>query len=464
MTSPTASVSMSSFDGQRPHLRQRDAADDVGQVAGGRGRGEQLVELVLGDRDQLDLDAALLGERRRCPASPHPVGQVLHDPDLELAAVVGAPLVVRPSRRTGKPPGRPPGRRWRQSGGGERGGHEASVVVGSSFVKTLTPKSIQVSSIVGPVVVPFGSRESRSAPGWRDAMPTGPGEILDLIRHGRAQTRGDVLEVTGLSRVTVAQRIDALLDAGPDRRGGARRVPLAGGAGAASSSTPSTAHVVVGSGGHDAHPPRRHRPRTASVMADETIEAPVHDGPSTCLDPIAEAMAALLARRSSATDDLCGVGISVPGPVDPASGRPSEPPIMPGWDAYPIVEHLGSALPGSLVVTANDADAAAVGEHATNYPQARAFCAVQVSTGIGTGIVVDGRHLPRRRRRRRGHRTRAGGSSVRRPVPVRRPRLPRRRGERSGGRPSAHRARHPGVVRTGGARAACASATRRPPG
>ena len=44
-------------------------------------------------------------------------------------------------------------------------------------------------------------------------MPTGPGDILDLIRHGRASTRGDVLEATGLSRMTVAQRLDALLDA-----------------------------------------------------------------------------------------------------------------------------------------------------------------------------------------------------------------------------------------------------------
>ena len=41
-------------------------------------------------------------------------------------------------------------------------------------------------------------------------MPTGPGDILDLIRHGRASTRGDVLEATGLSRMTVAQRLDAL--------------------------------------------------------------------------------------------------------------------------------------------------------------------------------------------------------------------------------------------------------------
>src|SRR3954463_2768981 len=45
-------------------------------------------------------------------------------------------------------------------------------------------------------------------------MPTGPGDVLQLIRHGRARTRGEILDVTGLSRMTVSQRLDALLDAG----------------------------------------------------------------------------------------------------------------------------------------------------------------------------------------------------------------------------------------------------------
>src|SRR5919107_4904390 len=43
---------------------------------------------------------------------------------------------------------------------------------------------------------------------------SGPGDVLDLIRRGRASTRGEVQEVTGLSRMTVAQRVDALLAAG----------------------------------------------------------------------------------------------------------------------------------------------------------------------------------------------------------------------------------------------------------
>ncbi len=42
-------------------------------------------------------------------------------------------------------------------------------------------------------------------------MPTGPGDVLDLIRQGHATTRGEVLDLTGLSRMTVAQRVDSLL-------------------------------------------------------------------------------------------------------------------------------------------------------------------------------------------------------------------------------------------------------------
>jgi predicted NBD/HSP70 family sugar kinase len=223
-------------------------------------------------------------------------------------------------------------------------------------------------------------------------MPTGPGDILDLIRQGHALTRGDVLEMTGLSRVTVAQRIDALLEAGvivegeaAGSTGGRRRRSLL--------FNTTQAHVVSAAVA-TTHTRIAVTDLGGVVTADEVIEAPVEAGPAECLDHIADAMAALLRKVELTADDLCGVGMSVPGPVDPVSGRPSEPPILPGWDAYPMVEHLGRVLPGVVVVTANDADAAAVGEHATNYPEARCFCAVQVSTGIGTGMVVNGEPYP----------------------------------------------------------------------
>src|SRR3954453_15446725 len=128
-----------------------------------------------------------------------------------------------------------------------------------------------------------------------------------------------------------------------------------------------------------------------AVVADTGVAVAVEDGPSLVLDDIAGAMAKLLADHGLAPSDLCGAGLSLPGPVDPESGRPSQPPILPGWDAYPVAEHLQAGLPGVPVLTANDADAAALGEYAFGHAGTRSLCLVKVATGIGTGIVMDGR-------------------------------------------------------------------------
>jgi predicted NBD/HSP70 family sugar kinase len=221
-------------------------------------------------------------------------------------------------------------------------------------------------------------------------MPTGPGDVLTLIRDGVALTRGDVRELTGLSRMTVAQRLDALLDAGiivegdtTEATGGRRRRRLVfntskSRALVAAVDTTHTRIAVTDLGG--------------VLLAQDEIDAPVDQGPVVVLDRIATAMAALLERAGVRVEDLCGAAISLPGPIDPESGRPSQPPILPGWDAYPVAEHLQAGLPGRPVLTANDADAAAMGEYATGgYSRTTLMCLVKVSTGIGTGIVINGR-------------------------------------------------------------------------
>ena len=219
-------------------------------------------------------------------------------------------------------------------------------------------------------------------------MPTGPGDILDLIRHGRASTRGDVLEATGLSRMTVAQRLDALLGAAmivegdtTEATGGRRRRSLTFNTSqsrvlAAAVDTTHTHIALTDLGG--------------TVLAEDHLDVAVEEGPSEVLDRIATAVAVLMDRQGVTAADLSGVGLSLPGPVDPESGRPSQPPILPGWDAYPVAEHLHAGLPGVPVLTANDADAAALGEYAAGFSGVRSLCLVKVSTGIGTGIVIDG--------------------------------------------------------------------------
>jgi predicted NBD/HSP70 family sugar kinase len=129
-----------------------------------------------------------------------------------------------------------------------------------------------------------------------------------------------------------------------------------------------------------------------ALVAETEIDAAVDSGPAAVLDRIAAAMAELLERNDLRPGALCGAALSLPGPIDPESGRPSQPPIMPGWDGYPVAEHIQTGLPGVPVVLAsNDADAEALGEYAAGDQRTTLMCLVKVSTGIGTGIVINGR-------------------------------------------------------------------------
>ena len=97
-----------------------------------------------------------------------------------------------------------------------------------------------------------------------------------------------------------------------------------------------------------------------------------------------ELMAAQAGSRPS------GVGVGVPGPVDFHAGVPVSPPIMPGWDAYPVRDAVAREL-GCPVVLDNDVNLMALGEQQGGVARgARDFLFVKIGTGIGCGIVVEG--------------------------------------------------------------------------
>ncbi|MET0716648.1 MAG: ROK family transcriptional regulator [Mycetocola sp.] len=216
-------------------------------------------------------------------------------------------------------------------------------------------------------------------------MP-GPGDVLALIREHGKLTRGDVLDITGLSRMTVSSRIDALLDAGLIVERGTERVT--GGRPSRRLEFNRSHATVVTASVETTHTTVALTDLAGHVRAEERVAVAVADGPDVALNAIAERARALLDHEGDRTR-VAAIGVSVPGPVDPDTGRPSQPPIMPGWDAYPIPEHLGDAL-GVPVLVANDADAAALGEQRSAHPDSRSLCFIKVSSGIGTGIVLGG--------------------------------------------------------------------------
>ncbi len=113
-------------------------------------------------------------------------------------------------------------------------------------------------------------------------------------------------------------------------------------------------------------------------------------GTSDVVDEIAHQIRTALDRADSPVHE---VGISSLGPVDHATGYIHTAPTLPGFAAVPLTELLQGRLsiPVSVI---NDANAAALAEWRLGAGQgAEHFCFVTVSTGIGCGLVINGRPL-----------------------------------------------------------------------
>jgi len=114
-------------------------------------------------------------------------------------------------------------------------------------------------------------------------------------------------------------------------------------------------------------------------------------GPQAVLAQMEASLRAALGRAGLPLAHLRGVGIASPGPIDLAAGVVRHPPNLPGWGAFPLRRLMQERL-GVPVALENDATAAAVGEHAFGAGRgARHMVYVTVSTGVGGGIIIDGR-------------------------------------------------------------------------
>jgi glucokinase len=107
------------------------------------------------------------------------------------------------------------------------------------------------------------------------------------------------------------------------------------------------------------------------------------------------------ARRG---EPLEGIALAVPGPFDRAAGALVNPPNMPrSWWDLPLAADLGSRY-GCPVILENDANCAALAEaRAGAAAGCRSVVYFTVSTGIGSGVVVDGRPLTGRHDTEGGH-------------------------------------------------------------
>lgn len=124
------------------------------------------------------------------------------------------------------------------------------------------------------------------------------------------------------------------------------------------------------------------------VLGHLTERLDVREGPVAVFEQTL-VMAAKL-REQGLAEGFDGAGIGVPGPVRFPDGVPVAPPIMPGWDGFPVREALSQEL-GCPVMVDNDVNLMALGEqHAGVAHSVSDFICVKIGTGIGCGVVAAG--------------------------------------------------------------------------
>lgn len=131
---------------------------------------------------------------------------------------------------------------------------------------------------------------------------------------------------------------------------------------------------------------------SGTVIGHQARSLDVRDGPEPVLKEIIVLLNTLLQANQVTPEQLFGVGMGVPGPVEFDTGLLTAPPIMPGWDQYPIQRTLRKAFPRAQVVVDNDVNMMALGElWAGQGMGVDNFIYVKIGTGIGCGIVAGGR-------------------------------------------------------------------------
>ncbi|ASR37066.1 sugar kinase [Prauserella marina] len=229
------------------------------------------------------------------------------------------------------------------------------------------------------------------APDYIDSLAV----VLDLVRSGTARTRPELSRRSGLGRTVVTQRVNQLAERGlleegalgPSSGGRApRELRFRAGAGVVLAAELGATSIVVGV-----------TDLSGNVLAEREENTDIALGPEPVLDLVESLFEVLLDEvraTTGAEPSVWGVGIGLPGPVEFAKGRPSAPPIMPGWDGYPVRDRIAAKYSAPVWVD-NEVNTMALGElRAGSAKGQRDILYIKMGTGIGAGLISGG-HIHR---------------------------------------------------------------------
>jgi glucokinase len=127
------------------------------------------------------------------------------------------------------------------------------------------------------------------------------------------------------------------------------------------------------------------------ILAARRIPTQPEEGPDRGLERILETVREVLSEGRVAGSELAAVGLSIPGPWDCQAGIFLALPNLPGWEGFPVRQRLSEHFSAPLYMD-NDANAAALAEWKFGAGRGyRHLIYLTMSTGIGGGLILDGR-------------------------------------------------------------------------
>jgi predicted NBD/HSP70 family sugar kinase len=212
-------------------------------------------------------------------------------------------------------------------------------------------------------------------------------EVFQLMRDGKPRTRAELTAQTGLSRSTIGARIDTLSELGlvkpvsyASSTGGrpSSQIAFNAGAGIVAAADLGATHATIAI-----------TDLAGNRIAETHTRLEISDRPDDVLTSLAKNITSLLKQIDRDPSELMAIGIGLPGPVEHDTGKPSKPPLMPGWDGFDVPAAMRKKFPVPVLVD-NDVNIMALGERSAQWPDTDHMIFVKVATGIGAGIISGG--------------------------------------------------------------------------
>lgn len=215
---------------------------------------------------------------------------------------------------------------------------------------------------------------------------------LEAVREGGHVSRAEIARTTGLARSTVSTLVAELQEAGlvverEDDRATARR----GGRPPTMLTLNPAAGRVIGI--HFDHPYVRVAVADLqhTILADASRALPTDEAATDALDAAGELAQQVLAEAGVKRNSVLGAGAAMAGPIDRDSGLVATSGVLPGWRGIDVQSELEQRLRTPVHIE-NDANLGALAEAVLGAGRGSSELAyVMVSSGVGSGLVLDGR-------------------------------------------------------------------------